>query len=263
MPVGFVKSATSHCRGGVVFKLLVFLTVVAAFAALAWMTCLPLVLTYQVRSRTGFDAKVERFSFNPFTGEIDLRGLVVTNPPTFSTHDFIELREFQANARALSLFSDELVIDQMTIDLTHVTLVKREDGSTNAQLFEQQLNDAPHRLVRSKPSGRKIVVRHLELKIDHLTVADHSERRPNVKEYQLGIHQQYADVRELKQLLAPAVLQNLAPVAVAISGLIPGELGASLGEVTQSSADLLRRAGRKTEERVKGFFDALEESKKP
>ena len=79
----------------------------------------------------------------------------------------------------------------------------------------------------------------------------------------MNLQQSYTDVTRLDQLLEPDALKNLAPIAVAIGGLLPGELGTLLTEVGNSSVDLLQQAGRKTGERVKGFFDALEESKKP
>jgi hypothetical protein len=255
--------AFQSCRGGAMLKLLAFLLVVFAFGALAWMLFLPAVLTQQLRARTGFDVKVQRLAINPFTGHVDVRGLVLTNPPTFPAREFIELREFRSNARISSFFSDQVVFDTMTIDLARVTLVKRQDGKTNAEVFDQNLSDAPQRLVPAAPSSRRFLVHRLDLKIDRLVVADHSLKQPKVKDYPLHIEQAYTEVTELKQLLAPAVLQNLAPVAVAISDLIPGEMGQALRDVTKTGAELLKHAGRRAEERVKGLFDALEESKKP
>lgn len=244
-------------------RLLMFLVVIFAFAALGWMIFLPVVVTQQLRSRTGFDAKVQRVSVNPFTGSMDLRGFVVTNPPNFPTHEFIELRAFAANARIWSLFSEQLVFDTMAVDLTRITLVKRQDGKTNAQVFEENWTDAHQRLVAAKRSSRQVLVHRLNLKVDRLVIADHSLRQPTVKEFTLGLHQTYVDVTELKQLFAPAVLQNLAPVAAAISGLIPGEMGEVLGAAGKSGVELLKEVGQRAEVKVKGLFDALEESKKP
>ena len=72
---------------------------------------------------------------------------------------------------------------------------------------------------------------------------------------------------ELRQLLAPAALQSLAPVAEALTGLVPGDLGQALSDTvkgaTKAGEKLLRATGRKAGEKVKGYFDALEESKKP
>src|SRR5450432_866771 len=97
-------------RGGIFFKLLVFLAAVFALAALAWMLFLPAFVTRQIRTRTGFDATVASLSCNPFTGRLTIRGLVLTNPPGFSTSDFVQLREFRLEGDLLSLFSERIVL---------------------------------------------------------------------------------------------------------------------------------------------------------
>jgi len=254
----------SRLRGGILFKLLVVLLAIVAVVGLIWMAFLPVVLTTQLRARTGFDATVDRFAINPFSGKILLRGLVVTNPPTFLEHDFIELREFQANADAFSLLSDRPVFDSMVIDVASVTLVKRDDGATNADVFDRNLS--PEGAGPLPPGARKLrqfVVRRLTLRIDRLVIADHSHRKPKVREITLGINQTYTNVTDLKQLFAPAALQNLMPVAEMIGGLVPGDLGKLFGDAAKSGTDLLKGAGRTTGDGVKRFFDALEESKKP
>ncbi len=251
-------------RGGVFFKLLVFLVVVFAFAALAWMLFLPMILTNQLRKRSGFDATIQRLAVNPVSGTIELRGFVLTNPPTFPEPDFIELREFSANAQIASLFSDRLIFDRMVVNVANVMLVKRADGTTNAEALDANLTvrDSKVLMPKTKPA-RRVLIHQLDLRIDRLVVADYTLRRPSRREFTLNLKQTYADVTELDQLFAPAVLKTLAPVATAIGGLIPGDVGKAFGEAGKSGADLLQEAKRKTETRVKGFFDALEESKKP
>jgi len=243
---------------------MVFLVVAFAFLALGWMLFLPTILTRQLRTRSGFDATVDRLAFNPITGRIEMRGFVVSNPPTFPLRDFIELREFRANADVGSLFSDQPIFDTMVVNVATVTLVKREDGMTNAAAFEENIGDyGGRRLVSRSPQDRHFLIRHLDLRIDRLVVADHSLRNPHEREFILNLNQSYTDVTRLDQLLAPAVLRDLAPVAAALGGLVPGELGRALTEAGRSGTEVFREAGRRAGERVKGFFDALEESKKP
>jgi uncharacterized protein involved in outer membrane biogenesis len=193
-----------------------------------------------------------------------MKGFVVTNPPTFPITDFLEVREFRAKAQVRSLFSDRPVFESMLVDAATVTLVKRADGTTNAEAFQCNLKTLDRKtLVEVPASERQVLIRQLDLRIDRLVVADHSLREPTRREYTLNLHQTYTDVTNVEQLLAPAALKQLAPVAIAIGGLLPGELGKALTEVGSSSAGLLQEAGRKAGERLKGFFDALEESKKP
>lgn len=251
-------------QGGALAKLLIFLVVVCAFVALGWMLFLPQIVSSQLRKRTGFDATIQRLSVNPVTGTVEMRGFVLTNPPTFPVGDFVELREFRANAEASTLFSDQPVFDRMLIAAATITLVKREDGRTNAEAFQDNFEDYERKaLVAKSQSQRGVLIRELELRVDKLVIIDHSVRVPTRREFTLKLHQTYTDVTSIEQLLAPAALRQLAPVAVAIGGLLPGDLGKLFKEAGNSGSGLLQEAGRKAGERVKGFFDALEESKKP
>ncbi|HTO02657.1 MAG TPA: hypothetical protein VL069_03095 [Opitutus sp.] len=244
--------------------MLTFLVVIFAFVALAWMLFLPKLVTSQIRTRSGFDATIERLAVNPVSGTIEMKGFVLTNPPTFPIEDFLEVREFRASVRPTSLFSDNPIFDRMVVNAATVTLVKRKDGATNAEAFQGNLEDHDRKpFVASTSNRRPILIRRLDLQIDRLVIVDHSLREPTRREFTLNLHQSYTDVTRLDQLLEPEALKNLAPIAVAIGGLLPGEIGKLLTEVGSSSVDLLQQAGRKTGERVKGFFDALEESKKP
>ena len=255
----------SSNRGGALTKLLIVLVVTFAILALGWMLFLPAIVTTQLRQKTGFDATIVRLAVNPFGGRVEMRGFVVTNPPTFPVAEFLELREFRAKAQVRSLFSDRPIFDSMFVDAASVTLVKRGDGTTNAEAFQKNLETFDKNALVQKPESpqRQVLIRQLELRIDRLIVADHSLREPTRREFTLNLHQTYTDVTNIEQLLAPAALKQLAPVAIAIGGLLPGELGKVLTEVGGSSAGLLQEAGRKAGDRLKGFFDALEESGKP
>lgn len=251
-------------RAGVVSKLLVFLVVVFAFIALAWMIFLPALLTHRLRQRSGFDASVAKLAVNPITGMIEVHGFVLTNPPTFPEPDFVSVREFQAKGRVASLLSEHPVFETMLVDVASVTLIKRADGATNAEVFDRNLkHGADESAAPGEPSKRTFLIRHLEVRLDRLTIADHSVRQPTRREFTLNLKQSYVDVTGLDQLLAPSVLKNLAPVATAISGLLPEDVGKVFAEAAGSGKEFIREVGRKTGERAKGFFDALEESKKP
>jgi hypothetical protein len=263
------RRTRSGRHGGVIFKLLVLLAVVFAGAALAWMLFLPLVLTAQLQQRTGFAATVESLAVNPFTGTVELRGLVLRNPPGFPVRDFVRLREFSAVAEVFSLLSDRPVFTSIRLDLADITLVKREDGRTNAEAFQGK--PGPAAAAGAEPPAarppRRFLIRRLSVRVDRLVIADHSARPPVVHEYPLGLDQTYRDVTDVKQLFAPAVLQSLAPVGAVLNGLVPGDLGRALNGAVKGAAKAgegwLKAAGRKAGEKAKEYLDALEESGKP
>lgn len=247
-------------RGGVMFKLLVLLAVLGAAGALAWMLLLPAFLVAQLHERTGFNVELQSLVANPFTGLIDVRGLVLSNPPGFPTRDFVQLREFRLEAELTTLFSDRPVFDQVTLDLAKITLVKQAGGRTNAEAFQR----AP---LAAVPAAPRFLIRRLDLRFDRLAVADHSGLVPVVREFEVGVKGTYRDVTSLQPLLSPEVWQALAPLGAALDGLVPENLGQAVRraakEAAKTGAERLRAAGQRTGESVKGYLEALEETKKP
>ena len=251
------------------FKLLVVLVALFAALALVWMLFLPLVFTSQLRRRTGFDATVQSLAVNPFSGRVELRGLVLTNPPTFSDREFVAVREFSAGAEIFSLLSDRPVFTFVNIDVADVTLVKQENGQTNAAAFRTNLAptaEGPSRPPASPPP-RKFLIHRLTVRFDRLVIVDHMGRQPVTREYPLGLNQSYSEVSDLSQLLVPGALQSLAPVSEVLNGFIPGTFGRTLTDAIRGTAKsgtgFLKAVGRKAGEKAKEYIDALEQNRKP
>lgn len=246
-------------RGGIGFRGMLFLAIVFASLALGWMLLLPLALTRFVHERTGFDIEIQTLYLNPFTANVALHGLVITNPPAFPRKDFIDVREFRADARLFSLFGRRPVIDDAVLDVAGISLVKDERGLINAKVFEQGLAGSS-RDQRQPPAEikkeREFLIRRLQIRFDRLVIADYSGRTPDVREFDLNFSHIYENVTSVTQLTAP-LADLLAPVTGAIGSVLP-EAGATL----RAARDTVRESGRKTGEAVKGFFEALEKALK-
>jgi len=280
----------SRRRGGILFKLAVLLAALLAAGALAWMLFLPLVVMREIRDRTGFDVSVASLSANAFTGRLIVRGLVLRNPRTFPSPDFVELREFDAEADVWTLFADRLVIDALTVDLRRIVLVRRADGRTNADLFQRGLLgeslSAPPKPAPVKPAAvstvavpigptppappqRRWLVRRLKLRFDELVLADHTGAAPSVTSHRLGLDRSFTNVTDPAQLLAPDVLKRFAgaDLGPGLAAFVPGrfghELGDQLRDAAKTAADQLKDAARQTGIIFKGFIDKLEDSRKP
>jgi hypothetical protein len=255
-------------RGGIGARLLIFLTVVFATGALGWMLFLPVVLTSQIRRLTGFDATVGSLAVNPFAGTVHLRGLRVTNPPTYPVTEFLEVRELTADLEMFSLFSSRPVFSAMSLDVSRLTLVKRDASQNNAAAFWGYLMRAGSEAeFQHGDRSRRFLIRRLSVRIDEVVIADYTRRPPDRQTYKLSFNQSYRDVTGVRQLLTPGTLESLLPLGSALNGLLSGAFGEVVNEVVRDASKagglLLKDAGRNSAEKLRGYFDALEESKKP
>ena len=254
-------------RGGVLLKFMLAMAALFAAMALIWMVSLPYVLSASLRKRTGFDVAVQSLMVNPLSGKIRAQGLVVNNPPTFPQPEFLQVREFSVDADVWSLFSNRPVLNEVTIDIGLVALVKRSDGRSNAEVFRGYLAEESEEIPvpgqKAPLRGKEFLIRNLAVRFDRLIVVDNTGKRPVTHEYTLKIDRTFRNVTDGDQLMLPASLDQIFDLGGAVGSLLPDDVGRLLDETLRSGSDLLKKATRAGENAFKGFSDTLEESKKP
>lgn len=272
-------------RGGALFKLIVFLGLTLGVLVAAWIFFLPTILASTLTKRTGFPVKVERMVLNPFAANVDIDGLVVSNPHTYPVTDYIKVRNFQARAPIATFLGHKADFEFVRVEVSSVAFVRNTDGTFNATMFYDRLFPSEKPPVEEekgkrptnppKPSAKQpdptpapapkklgpFFIQRLELKVDHVLVADYFGRNPTSREYNLKVDQIYFNVSDAKQLLTPATVKSIAPAATAIGALVPGDLGKILGAAAGNLN--LRDTPKKTTDAVKSLVDTLEESRKP
>jgi hypothetical protein len=261
-------SPFAQSRGGLLARLLVAFVVFLAVVALGWMLLLPVVVTSLLRNRTQFGVTVQSLSVNPFGATVHLRGLIIENPATFPTPDFVQVREFRATGGIFALFSDRPAIDEAVVDIAQVTLVKNQAGQRNAALFQERLAGAPTPtgagmpapVTGSAPKTRGFLIRHLELRFDKLRLIDAGGGQPGTREYDLGIRQTYENVTTPVQIAVP-ILGQLAARGGVI-GDLAGQLGRDALETATKTGEVLKDAGKQAGAALKGFFQSLEQKAK-
>ena len=262
-----IGSPLTGRRGGLLARLLAALVMFLAVATLGWMLLLPVVVTRVLRSRTQFGVTVQSFSVNPFAATVHLRGLVIENPPTFPTPDFVQVREFRATAGLFALFGNRPIIDEAMVDVAQVTLVKNQAGLRNAALFQGRLTGgggtappAAPPAAGPAPKPGEFLIRHLDLRFDKLRLVDASGGRPITQEYDLGIRQTYENVTTPVQIAAP-ILDRLRARGGTI-GDLAGQLGADALATAKKTGELLKDAGKEAGAAIKGLFQSLEQKAK-
>lgn len=256
-------------RGGVKFKLLLVFAFFGAVAALVWMAFLPTIVAARIEAVTGFPTRIERLSANPFRGTAHLEGLVIENPTTFEPRMFVVMNAFEADLQVFTLFQKTLVFDRMKIDLARAAVVTNTNGSNNLDLFREAwsrgdgsgVEDAP---VREKESGQPaFLVHELELSVGTIELLNLTSRAPSRRELELNFNYTYRDISAAQQLLVPALLRRMAVAGGAFEGLVPEELGRTLGGWLGVGGGFLQDVGRRATDTLKTLFEKLEESRKP
>jgi hypothetical protein len=268
------------CDGNVFFKVLVFLMVLAATFALAWVLLLPSMVTGVIQKRTGFHASVDSLYANPFTASVNIHQLEIDNPDTFPQPDFVVVNQFRTAVDPNSIFSDRVVVKDAVFDVALIAVVKNAAGQTNVQVFQTGVLGAKHEKPEEKPApGQKpeekpapeekkapkhFLIQHLVVKLDKIVLADYSGATPQVREIPVNINRTFTDVTDLKQisgpLLADLSVTGIGKLASNVLGLlIPTPILESLGVAAKGTGGILQQTGKTTTNFIKGLFDSLEE----
>ena len=246
-------------HGGLLTKMLLGFALLFAVGAMLWIVLLPSIVVTTIRSRTGFAVKVEQLSANPFTGKVTIKGLVLKNPADWPVEEFVDLREFHAEANLFSLLGSRIVVDEMVVDVAQVTLVKNQQGKVNALAFKAGLagKDAPASAASGQGGAQPgFLIRHLVLRFDKLVYADCSGGRPKTKDYSLNISREMRDVDSVAKIVSPFTGSALGMITGTLSGKFPVNPDV-LGDLKASLQD----AGKKTGEKLKSLLDSLDKKR--
>lgn len=246
------------CRGGALINVLAFLTALASLLALGWMMLLPLAVTWRLQEQTGFDVSLQSLMLNPFAGRAEVRGLAVDNPSTFRPAKFVHVRSLVVKADATTLWEKKPVFEEVALDLGEVSIVRRGDGRTNAEVFEKLL--APAGVAAKRP----FLIKRLHLKLDRISIIEPGApgQPPVVREIALGVNKTLTQVSDLSLVLTPVEWEALVPLASLFQRLFPGDLGEELGLLLRAEGEKLRQNGKKAGDNLKGLIPALEEKPK-
>ncbi|HEX2100565.1 MAG TPA: hypothetical protein VHF69_07885 [Candidatus Synoicihabitans sp.] len=249
-------------RGGIKLKLLMALAVAAATGALVWMMFLPQIVAARLAQRSGFGVVIDRFVANPFTGRAELVGLAIDNPATFGPREFVRLEAFSADAQVFTLLRQRPVFDEVTLDLPLLAIVTNTDGTTNLDLFRERLNPPREEIGRDRVP-REFLIKRLRVRVGTVRFINLTTKQPRTREMRLDFSYTFENVSNWKQLLVPELLRRAAITGGAFEGLVPEDLGETIGKWSRAGAGLFPEPRRRASETMKSLFEKLEETRKP
>lgn len=253
-------------RGGLLLKVMLVLAGIVAVLALCWMLFLPAIVTRVASSKTGFDVSVQRMHINPFTAYANIDGFIIRNPADFPTRDFVELQHINVDVALFSLLSgDRLVVENAAIDVPRITYVKDARGRTNFSVLQENLSskERPAEKQPAPKAQKEFLIKHLNLKVGRVVLADYSGRTPSTREIGLNIDQTYENVTSVTQLAAPLTAKIAGAGLTNVLGTLPGTAGKVLGGGLNIATGLIKDSGKGATETFKGLLHKLEEKPKP
>ena len=247
----------SFQSAGILTKLLFLIGLLFVVGAVAWVMWLPGLVVSQIHSKTGFAVKIDDLSVNPFTAKVAIKGLILKNPDGWPAQDFIELREFKADADFWSLFSSRLVANDVVVDIARCTMVKNQQGVLNATAFSTALSGGGQS-GPAKPKGEKkeFLIKRLVLRFDTLVYADYTPAKPAIKEYHLNFNRELRDVDSMAKIVNPIANASIGMLADALSGVANGRT-----DLLKDAANAIQAAGKKSGEKLKSLLDSLDKKK--
>lgn len=259
-------------RAGAIIGLIVFMLVIAAVAALAWMIFLPRVITSSASELTGFPMRLGSLHANPFTGAFHGESLVMRNPAEWGGDALAEMGEVSGQMDIMSLRSKTAVVEDLTIQIDRLVIKVNAEGRTNVEALgnrfslvapPEQIEMPQYATAGFFGGGEKteaVLIERLVLRIGTIEIHDQGTAPVSRITDELNYEHTYTDVRRYEQLITPQLLGRLAksPATLRVllsSGLLGGAAGNDSGGINQ----LFERASGA----VNSFLQGLEQTGKP
>lgn len=256
----------------VVFKIIVGIVVVIALAILVRNSIIQKVVRSTVLKTTGFDIEIGKLHAGLIQPRFDLNDARLINPEDFPEATALEIKTLRVGYDWRSLFSDEIHLSEVTVDVPRAILVIREDGESNLarlgkNLEEQKPKDEeptsegseepPPAEPKKEKAPRKVRVDVLTVKIGKVEMRRYreGESKPEVKIYDVNFDRTATNVSDLQTvnaMITAGVIEAFGKQALQGLDKLLDEKKPEIekiGEVFQKAADKMAERLRRAAER--------------
>jgi hypothetical protein len=113
------------------FRLFILAVVLVVIAVLSVNPLLKAMIENRIRTRTGMDAEIGRFSLGLIEPTVTIQNFKLYNPPNFGGTPFLDIREIHAEYDRHALRKHDLHITLLRFNLIELDIVKNQAGQTN------------------------------------------------------------------------------------------------------------------------------------
>jgi hypothetical protein len=113
------------------FRLFLLAVVLIVILLLSLNSILRVWVEHRIRTRTGMDAEIGRFSVGLIEPTVTIQNFKLFNPPDFGGTPFLDIREIHIEYDRAALAKHELHLTLVRFNLGELDIVKNEAGRTN------------------------------------------------------------------------------------------------------------------------------------
>ncbi|MCU0784733.1 MAG: hypothetical protein MUF81_11955 [Verrucomicrobia bacterium] len=114
-----------------VFRMILLLAVLIVALILSKDAILRALVERQIRSQTGMDVKIGKFSAGILSPVVNIEKFKLYNPPEFGGTPFLDIPELHVEYDRLALANRKLHITLLRLNVAELNVVKNEAGHTN------------------------------------------------------------------------------------------------------------------------------------
>jgi uncharacterized protein involved in outer membrane biogenesis len=180
-----------------------------------------------VRAVTGFPLEIGSVNVGLFSSRLDVRELKLMNPPEFQDAQFVEMPRLRVDYRLGSMLRGAPHINDMLVDIKHLTLVKNAKGQSNAMKLKGMVSS-------DKPSTTKYRVDKLRVHVGSVTIKDYSRAKPTERTLNLNIDATYKNITDSTDISRLVLLTIAGQVSLPDMGIKTEDLEKGLTTITDS-----------------------------
>jgi hypothetical protein len=217
-------------------------------------------------STLGVPVTIKSIDLSILRGKVEIKGLVVNNPPGYANETLLELGDGVVNLDIGSLMSDTIKIQLVKLDNTKLTIEQKRLTNNLNEILSKLPKEEKEAAPKTEKPGKNLTVNKLEITNTNIMVkllpipgkSDTVSLKldPIVME-NLGTDKKLS----VASLVAKVMGALAAGVAKQGAGVLPDEIvkgiGSTLGKTAELGKDAIKtttEAGKNVVEGVKGIF---------
>lgn len=190
------------------FRLLVLIVLLVCIAMASSNWWIPQTTSHILTKLSGFKTILSGSHGNLFKGRVDCRDINIYNPATtFKYDNFIRANSIVVDVDMTSLLKDTIVIEELTIDIDRISVVKDKDGTPNYTLFSQNISqhiqssketDTTTNPTSGTSNKKAIFIKKLTIalgKVDNI-----NEKKGTSKTYNINYRREFTDISNFSKL---------------------------------------------------------------